>query len=254
MGQKRSTALEIKVRVIISSLAVAAMGVAILLAVLFSVPFPLVRKVWIEEMWGYYGLMNSICFFLIARGMWRMHASAPFAGLGILIHEQILTWRGFSYLQAHLMLNSQSVLFVGLSFLITGGLGFIFIRAICHIFAYRQFKHGHDKSHTTGSPSRDFGGVIFFSALLVLSWVAHDSVGSIMHFKVNVAYSCLRILGGFLFFATFLAIGYEVDLFFKQGRWNSAATLRLVGYGLMLVVVQFFIYSHMPIEAVILTF
>jgi hypothetical protein len=225
-------------------------GIAVLLtaALLFSIPFPFVRKVWFGEIWGYYGLMNIICFAAIAWGLNKMSVIAVIVGLAALLYEQLLTWLGFYQLYTAGAVTQPVLYFISFSVVLTLILLTVYLKAFSAIHLYYDVKRELGKKRFTAMDTDTakyawrFG--VFMLYFLIPAGVYFMPSG----FQSAEILAAMRILG----FATCLisasGIGYEVQRFFRVQEWTLHSIGIILFHSIVLAVMGSWIYSKTPLE------
>ncbi len=229
------------------------MAVVLLAAVIFSMPFPFVRRVWMKELWGYYGLMNALCFLMIANQMNHRSLSFALAGLGVLFHDQIRNWSGAIYYWTHHGTHYSLLVYLLLSLVLALAILFIFGRAALAIYRYQVFKRRDLQLYPTETipytTSRKWLGVLtpvlFYTCIYALVRKASQA-GS------EEAFGTLRMLGGGAFFFGFLAMGHTLDSFSKAAVSRRGTILKILIHLLCLGVIQAATMRQMHLESLLL--
>ena len=250
----RDDYMKAKASVTFASQILAVMGVLILAASILSLPFPFVRKIWFEEYWGYYGILNSVCFLWISREMAGMSLAAAFAGLGILLYEQVLTWAGFYHLLLQdPSLDQKTIIFMAVSTLTSLILLGVFIFAIRAIFIAISFKNenlSEENKEKSEGKALSLHWVLQIILAVIYATLFY-AITRISTLEPKPAISSLRLLGQILSLTVFFAIGNEVKRCLKNGRLTFPAAIRLMIHGTLFICFLQVILTHMPIHAVL---
>ena len=220
------------------------MALPLLVSVALSFPFPYAKKIWIHEV-GYYGLINSILFILIALAIEKnMSWAAVFAGLGLCLHEEFMDLRGFIYLFQLEAFNPFSILYFALSLLFT----IFFAGILAYTFYALELS---DKYHLRPDsvPPRFaekgfFNSSSFFvysAALAVLYWLVPPNA--------KTAFLILRFIGAFVFMNATICIGFEAYDFFKKAQLKFA--LRLLLHEACLAWIIWLVYAKLPFRELV---
>lgn len=223
------------------------LALLILFATTMTFPFPFVRQIWFGEIWSFYGLFNSVLFIWISREMKRLSLAAVFAGLGMIVFEQTMTWRGFLFLHNLGRPDQTSVLYVFFSFLISAILLAIFLYTFYGIAYHRTLrKKKHGPSLSQGRDAAFFRAIfcgLYAAALYFLRVIPHV--------PYSQAYASFRMISAVIAPAAFCSIGYEIDLMLREGKIRTASLLMILGYAGCGLLILWMAYALLPLEKVI---
>lgn len=226
-----------------------AMALVLLAAVILSVPFPFVRRAWMKELWGYYGLMNALCFLMIASQINHRNLSFAFAGMGLLVHDQIRSWSGAAYLWTHRGFDSDILRHLILSVLMALTILFIFGRAAAAIYKYQVFKRREFEQGTLEEASiRRRNEILGTLGAAFLYGCIYFAVHRAFQAEPHTAFGILRVLGGGAFFLGFLFIGQTLDSFFRSKASARMTAVQIVLHILALILIQSAVSGFMTPE------
>ena len=243
--------LEIKAAVDMFSTVVSLMALLMLAASVFTLPFPFARKIWLEEVWGYYGLMNTCTFLLIAAAMKRMSLAAVVIGLGVMTYDQLLTWRGLLFLYHRQGLGAKAFLFVALSLVVVGILIAVFASSYHAISRYYRLKRDYvNPSHREAwilriPASLDAALFAGSAAAYLLLFAASSAVAS---YDPKTSYALLRILGGAATVLGFFGIGLEAEKMIRTGAHRPLSLFKICVHAAFLIGLLRLIEFKMPLE------
>jgi predicted permease len=219
-------------------------GTVLLIAALFSQPFPHVRSIWTKEVWGLLGLINSFLFIVFARRIENRSVTASLAILGILINDQILSFRGFYQLALQNAVHLEDVLFLIFSVLAT---------VILSLCAARVTQINLSVTHIHSESSSDS---VF--APLVMSAIAYAViigflVGSSFIYEDEYRFALFRMLGEAVSVVAMAGIGFEIKNYRKNRQSQTLCIVKACTHLLVLVTLLWILYRLIPIQEVILT-
>ena len=251
MSPKNSIPHETKKNIAFSASIIALFAISLLVGVIFSLPLPFVRRIWLNDLWGYYGLMNSVCFLLLSQAMRSMHVSAVFAGFGLLLHEQIRAWRSFLYIHSQHQADTTSFVYMAASVLLAFILLSIFVGATISVFRYQKFKREHPKSSdeekTPENKLQNYYAVIYL-AIYAVFYVLLKRVSEL---EYKTALPLFPLLGMFVLMSGFFAIGLEADKYFKEGKIQIRSMCVSGLYAILIIYFQYLAFSASPISKVV---
>lgn len=253
--KRQQLAARAKTRVYVATVCTYGMAFVILAAVVLSLPFPFVRRIWMKELWGYYGLLNALCFLIIANRFNHRNLSFAFAGLGVLVHDQIRIWHGVFYIRAHQGIDSGILFHVLLSLAITVFFVFVFGKAVHSIYRYQLFKSQDlqlDQSALAPRTNKKTNLVIWFvKAILFYGGIFYVARKVALLSNPDAAFGYLRILGGITFFVGFLAIGRALDRSSGGVERGPVAALKILSHAVMLGLIEWIIMNLSHVEYLI---
>lgn len=200
-----------------SSKIVFVVALCLIAAVVLSIPFPFVRKIWLREVWGYYGPINAANFMIVALGLRRKSVQAILCGLAVVFYELFLTWQGFSYFSSHEELTPAIVYFsagVGALILV---LLIIFLKCLQTIFLYYGIKS--ESQHSPPARTRRNYGVrcgifaLYLIAPAAIYWLPAEP-------QSREFLATLRLLTEAICLVGAAGIGYELHRTLRRGHWT----------------------------------
>lgn len=216
---------------------------------LFSLPFPFIRKIWFREALGYYGILNIICFAITVWGLKQKAVVAVTAGWAILFYEQLLTWQGFYLLYAQGSVTFTTWAFVGLSLVVTTALLFVYLKAFYAIRVYYAVRRAFQKEQETLALEKEtYGqrfGVFCLYFLLPLAMVMVPS-----NFSSYYRLAAMRVLGEIACLISAVGIGFEIKRHFKTQAWNLPILAVIFFHATALIAMTFWIYFKTPLSQV----
>ena len=224
----------------------------VLIATVFSFPFPLVRPFWIREALGLTGIINGVFLMLLAYQIERMNLPAAVGGLGLIINDQIFVWRGFFILLARQEYGNNPVLFLAGAAAMDLFLAVLFILTARLIWIHHTAKRRIAAADPASSFVQD--GPAGFSPLVVSGIIyAGFFLGIYGSLSLGPKYSFVVLKGtaqlaGLL---SFVGAGVEMDYYVRGRQGGILCGVKILSHLLMLAAVFWATYQLMPIEKMI---
>ncbi len=226
------------------------LAVIIAFAVVLSLPFPFVRRNWMRELWGYYGLMNAAYFFVIASRLNHRNLALPVTALGILFYDQIRTWHSFIYYFSQKGSDFRIDVYLVVSILLASFIFVVFISVIKCITQYQLFKRDELKLYSTSKETKavSFKPVLFS---LLFYFLINFTAQHAALLEPRTAYGTLRILGSIGCAGSFYLIGKILELYLKNKDFKKHAVLGIIFHIIFLIFTQWSTTALMPISLII---
>ncbi len=226
-------------------------GLLVLGASLIGIPFPFSRVLWIRSLLGVSGLINSGLFVLIAKRIRKFSLPAVFAGLGVLLYEQVLVWTAFITVTskspaqwqdwACLLSSIGAVLFL---------LFFIFpvINPLCNYIKAtprKLYMNQHilisEKKWQLQTETLVMN-LILYSGLFIAAWQ------STLRVPLEFHYAAFKVLSEAVCVLSLLGIAQEVIFFLEEMQSKLLCMLKICTHLLATTAFFYLLLHQMPFE------
>ena len=224
------------------------LALPMLLASVFSFPFPFVRQGWIKEMVGLAGPLNVLLMGWISLGIKRMHLPPMTAGIGLFLNEQILTGYGFMSLFSAGHAGKKDVFFLAVSAIA----GLIFLILLIRAFQITVYYKKWFYEEGPGSEQEEEPAE-FLPLILSLLMYAVLFVG--VYFSKFLSWpwpvTALKGISQAASFMTCLGIGYEIQFYLRKDQSALQCWVKALSHLMGLAIILLLVYHRMPIEAML---
>ncbi len=226
---------------------------AVLLALLgiFSVPFPFVRNLWVQEIWGISGFINAMIFLFMSYEIERFSIAAALAGIGLTLHEMILATRGFLYLTRLGKVDTRDILFLAGSFflcLILLGVFFYSFKRTYHHQKRIAAQKNSENPHTVNSYE---GGFQYLIASLFGYFLAFAVIYKSLSLQHRIGYGTFKTIGAFVSVGAFVGIGLEIQRYIEIRQTKLYCLVKVASHFIALAAVLWAVYKLIPLSDVI---
>ncbi len=226
------------------------MALMMLAASVFTLPFPFVRPMWIGEIWGYYGLLNSVCFIAISQGLSRFSMSAAVSGMAITLYDQWLTWHAFLLRFNAGELDGDSLLYMGISLLVGGVLIMLLLSSMRASYLHIQHHRGEKENQVQKARK-----VLILTSVMSVLYIGLILVaGKAAHLDPPVAYATLRILGVPACLLAGARIGGLLQTGFENGGMDPSTIARIIFHALFFAWILWSIHALIPLQQIMQKF
>lgn len=219
-----------------------------LAACVFPVPFPFVRQIWTRELFGFTGLLNVLFFGWISQRMKKMHLPPVIAGIGLFIHEIILTLYGFAHLTASGQAGEKDFLFLAASMIMSLIYFTLLLRAVGPLIRYKKWFYHDGPGAEEKIQSPGFLPLLLSLLIYATLFVAAYQSGM---FSWRVQAAILKGAGQGGSFLAFLGIGYEIQFHLRQEQSALQCGVKGLSHLTSLAIILWLVYRLLPIEAML---
>lgn len=225
-------------------------ALVILLASLFSLPFPFVRQLWLQSVIGALGFVNCGLILWMTARIRSLSYPAIFGGFGLIFHEQLLAVRSFAALYRRNAAGEHDALFLAATVVFCLGLAFLFGKCLKPLTGHsksfgRDFYMEHRRSISTEAASLQVQtlveNVAIYSVLMIGLWQSRV-------LDLPLHFSACKLIGELTCVAGFRGIAKEIDLYYKEAQQKGVMLVKILSHILVAGGVLFIIYKIMPVE------